>query len=328
MKRALRLLALAGVLLAAATAWSLLRPGPSHTVSVTVARGADQGSVLRRLSRQGLLPSVHTGRLYLAVAHRGRAVRWGRYRIPPRTTPIAVLDRLVAGRVETLPVTIPEGLTVDETAARMVAAGVGDPEGWAAAVTRTEWIEDLAPGADTLEGFLFPETYRFAAGTTAATACRHMVDRFRAVWREEAGTAGGGWGSPYEVVTLASLVQAESGVVGELGTIAGVYLNRLRRGMLLQCDPTVVYALKRLGRWDGRLLRKDLELDHPYNTYRRPGLPPGPINSPGRPSLAAAAHPESTPHLYFVAKPGGGHDFSRTLAEHNRAVRRWRRSRR
>ena len=161
-----------------------------------------------------------------------------------------------------------------------------------------------------------------------SAAARHLVDRFRTVWREEIDASPELWGSPFEVVTLASLVEAETGVSGERGRVAGVYLNRLRRGMLLQCDPTVIFSLKRRGEWTGRLLRIHWGVDDPYNTYRYPGLPPGPINSPGRAALTAAISPEEHGYLYFVAAPGGGHTFSRTLAEHNRAVAVWQRSRR
>jgi UPF0755 protein len=184
------------------------------------------------------------------------------------------------------------------------------------------------PEADSLEGFFFPDTYQFALGTGADAAARHLVDRFRAVWDEERARIDQAWGSPFEVLVLASLVEAETPVAAERERVAGVFVNRLRRGMLLQCDPTVVFALKRRGEWTGRLLRVHWGVDDPYNTYRYPGLPPGPINSPGRASLRAAMSPEIHGYLYFVAAPGGGHVFSRTLAEHNRAVARWQRSRR
>jgi UPF0755 protein len=154
------------------------------------------------------------------------------------------------------------------------------------------------------------------------------VERFEEVWSEEAQRTEALWGSTLEIVTLASLVEAETSLAEERPLIAGVFANRLRRGLLLQCDPTVVYALKRRNEWRGRLLRIDWEVDDPYNTYRHPGLPPGPINSPGRAALAAAINPQPTPHLYFVAKPGGGHAFSKTLGEHNRAVARLMSSRR
>jgi UPF0755 protein len=189
-------------------------------------------------------------------------------------------------------------------------------------------LEREFAGAPSLEGFLFPDTYRFAIGIDANTAARHLVSRFLDVWNQERLTAGKLWGTPLEVVTLASLVEAETSIEEERAVIAGVFRNRLRKDMLLQCDPTVVYALKRRGEWQGRLLRVHWTVDDPYNTYRSPGLPPGPINSPGRASLRAAASPAATPYLFFVAKPGGGHAFSTTLAEHNRAVARLRAARR
>jgi UPF0755 protein len=154
------------------------------------------------------------------------------------------------------------------------------------------------------------------------------VERFEAVWSEEIQKTEKPWGSTLEIVTLASLVEAETSLDEERPLIAGVFANRLRRGMLLQCDPTVVYALKRRKEWRGRLLRIHWEVDDPYNTYRYPGLPPGPINSPGRAALAAAINPQPSPYLYFVAKPGGGHTFSETLAEHHQAVARLMSSRR
>ncbi len=328
MSRALRLAVLAAVLLLAVVAWCLLRPGPARTVVVTVPRGEGAAAVVRRLAHAGLVPSAAVGRVWLAVAARGRQPQWGTYRFPPGTTPAAALERVLAGRVELIRVTVPEGLTAEETAARMVAAGIGTAEGWRAAVADPSPVRALAPEARSLEGFLFPDTYRLHPATSARAAVRAMVRRFLEVWSEE--TAGGGpaWGTPYQAVTLASMVQAESAVPEELPRIAGVFLNRLRRGMLLQCDPTVVYALKLRGAWRGRLLRADLALDDPYNTYRYPGLPPGPIDSPGRLALRAAIRPAATDDLYFVARPEGGHAFSRTLKEHLRAVARLRRARR
>ena len=309
-------------------AWALLRPGPPRAVEVTIPRGAAVTTALGALHEAGLLPSVTAGRAWLAVAGRGRALRWGRYRFPPGTRPVDALRRVLEGRIQTVRVTIPEGLTARETAERMAAAGIGTAEEWREAVADPEPVAGLAPEARTLEGFLFPDTYRFAPGTSARRAARHLVRRFLEVWREETRDAPPLWGTPYEVVTLASLVQAESGLPEELPVIAGVYRNRLRRGMLLQCDPTVIYALERRGLWRGRLLHRDLAIDDPYNTYRYPGLPPGPILSPGRLALRAAIEPAETRYLYFVARPEGGHAFSATLREHNRAVARLRRARR
>ena len=268
------------------------------------------------------------GRVYLRLAARGRSVRFGHYRIDAGRRPVEVLERLLDGRVETLSVTVVEGSDLTALAAQMAIAGVGSEAEWIAVASHVEWVEDLVPEATSLEGFFFPDTYRFAVGTTVETAARHIVERFRTVWAEERGRVDQTWGSPFEVVTLASLVEAETPVGVERGRVAGVFVNRLLRGMLLQCDPTVVFALKRRGEWSGRLLRVHWDVDDPYNTYRYPGLPPGPINSPGRASIRAALSPEEHGYLYFVASSGGGHVFSRTLAEHNRAVARWQQSRR
>jgi UPF0755 protein len=308
--------------------WALLRPATPVAVDLEIAEGATQTSVLRQLAAENLLPSMVGGRLYIHLFANHRSVHFGRYRVPAASRPIDVLERILDGRVETIELTIIEGLTESEVAERCVAAGVGSTAEWQATLARADWIQDLAPGATTIEGFLFPETYRFSIGSSAAIVAQHMVSRFRRVWQEELAAASPPWGSPYEVVTLASLVEAETSLASERPTIAGVFVNRLQRGMLLQCDPTVVYALKLSGQWQGRLLRLHWQLDHPYNTYRYPGLPPGPINSPGRQALRAALAPERHRYLYFVASPTGGHTFSETLKEHNRAVARLQRARR
>ncbi len=326
-------LLLALLLAAAGTAvWVhrvLLLPGPDHAVQIDVAPGASVTAVLLQLQHRGLLPSPLAGKLYVRLMAQGRSLRFGHYRIPPQTSPAEVLERLLDGRVETVEVTIIEGSDLDTVAERFMAAGIGDHAAWQEVFGHADWVHDLAPGTTSLEGFLFPETYRFSIGTPADSAARHMVERFRQVWHEETQLAGPPhWGSLIEVLTMASLVEAETSVPDERARIAGVYFNRLHIGMLLQCDPTVIYALKKRREWQGRLLRLHLQVDHPYNTYRYPGLPPGPVSSPGRAALAAALQPEENRYLYFVASPGGGHTFSYTLREHNRAVARLRRSQR
>jgi UPF0755 protein len=321
------------LLLVAATSatwlsWALLRPGPDREVELQVVAGTPTQQVLEMLNHHDLLPSPIAGRLYLATLGRGRSPRWGSYRVPAGSRPVDVLERLLEGQVEMVSVTLIEGSTADEVVERLVASGIGSPADWQPLLQRVDWISDLAPGAPSLEGFLFPDTYRFAVGTSPASAARHLVDRFRQVWTRESAAAGGAWTSPLQIVTLASLVEAETSLDEERARIAGVFHNRLQRGMLLQCDPTVVFALKRRGEWHGRLLRVHWQVDDPYNTYRYPGLPPGPINSPGQAALAAALEPEQHHYLYFVARPQGGHTFSRTLSEHNRATARLLRSRR
>jgi len=309
--------------------WSgLVRPRTPAETELEIAEGASVTAVAERLAEVGVAPSPRASRLYIAVRADGRAPRYGRYRFPAGTRPWQALEQVLDGRVAMFEVTLIEGLTADETGEVFVAAGVGDPSTWARLVGDPRPVADLAPRAASLEGFLFPDTYRFAVGIDARRVIATLVDEFEAVWRDLDRRPDSRWGSVDEVVTLASLVEAETSLEAERQRVAGVFLNRLDRGMLLQCDPTVVYALKRRDEWTGRLLRLHWQLDDPYNTYRYPGLPPGPINSPGRAALAAALDPESHDFLYFVARPEGGHTFSRTLAEHNRAVARLRRARR
>ncbi len=311
---------------------SLYRPGEMALTEVKIPPGLSGRDVLRLLHRDGLLPSPIAGRLYLRYAAEDRSIRYGRYRFPAGSRPVDILERILDGRVEMISVTVVEGSDLAAVATQMAAAGIGDEAEWLAMGERVDLIADLIPGATSLEGFLFPDTYQFAEGTGVEAAARHLVDRFRSVWRDEteAESSAGPelWGDPYDVVILASLVEAETSLSEERSRVAGVYLNRLRRGMLLQCDPTVIFSLRRRDEWTGRLLRIHWGVDDPYNTYRYPGLPPGPINSPGRAAIRAAIAVDDHSFLYFVASPEGGHTFSRTLAEHNRAVAVWLRSRR
>ena len=307
--------------------WNALwRPLDNRETTLEVPADATGRWVLANLHQLGLMPSEVAGRLYLRFFAEDRHLLYGMYRIPARSRPAEILERILSGEVETMTVTIVEGSSAEEASEICSAAGLGTVEEWRELVSRGDLIHDVAPGALTLEGFLFPDTYRFAVGLPASSAAQHMLDRFRAVWREEATESL--WRPPLELVTLASLVEAETSVPDERPRIAGVFANRLRKGMLLQCDPTVVYALKRRDEWRGRLLRRHWQTDDPYNTYRYPGLPPGPINNPGRHALAAAITPESHDYLYFVATPGGGHTFTRTLRDHERAVSVWLASRR
>lgn len=307
---------------------ALYRPSSAAAVEIEIRAGMSGREIVDRLHDRGLLPSPLAGRIYLRLAAGDRWLHWGRYRFERGSRPVDVLERVLDGRIEQITVTVVEGSTIADVAARMASAGIGVETDWLAVGNRVEWIADLAPAAGSLEGFLYPDTYRFAAGVAVEDAARHMVERFREIWSGIVPTDRQMWGTPYDVVTLASMVEAETGVEDERRRIAGVFVNRLDRGMLLQCDPTVVFALERRGEWTGRLLRVHWKVDDPYNTYRYPGLPPGPINSPGTAALTAAVDPEAHAYLYFVASPSGGHVFSKTLKEHNRAVADWQRSRR
>ncbi len=297
-------------------------------VELEIPEGSTARDILGQLHAANLMPSTFAGRAYLKVFAPRQSLHYGHYRFPANSRPVDALATILEGAVEMFAVTIVEGWDVEEISHHFADRHLGTVDQWRAFSQRTDWLSDTAPDAPSLEGFFFPDTYRFAVGTSPERIARHLVERFQEVWLEEAELAGELWGSALEIVTLASLVEAETSLEEERALIAGVFANRLRRGMLLQCDPTVVFALKRRNEWNGRLLRVHWEVDDPYNTYRYSGLPPGPINSPGRAALAAAITPQETSYLYFVAKPGGGHAFSRTLAEHNRAVARLMSSRR
>ena len=237
-----------------------------------------------------------------------------------------MLSRLERGDVLLHGVTIPEGLDLIEIAERLAQEGFGEKEALLATFRDPAPIRERDDKASDLEGYLFPETYRFPRGASADTITRTMVERF---WHEagedfpERATEAGL--SLREAVTLASLIERETSLPEERGRISRVFHNRLERRMRLQCDPTVIYALRREGREVGRLTYRDLEFDSPWNTYVSYGLPPGPIASPGKASLDAAVTPDEGRDLYFVAAPEGGHRFSATLDAHLQAVDVWRR---
>jgi UPF0755 protein len=297
-------------------------------VTLEIAAGSPARHIVEYLHENGLVPSPLAARLYIRARAEGRSMHFGRYRFGAGLRPVDVLEMVLDGNLEMFEVTVVEGDSASEIGDLFSGLGVGNHEGWQNLLSRVEWVAPVVSGAPSLEGFFFPDTYRFAVGIDAETAARHLTDRFLSVWDDERREVDALWGSVLEIVTLASLVEAETSIPEERPLVAGVFVNRLRRGMLLQCDPTVVYSLERRNEWRGRLLRIHLDVDDPYNTYRYPGLPPGPINCPGRAAIAAALSPAKTPFLYFVARPGGGHTFSRTLAEHNRAVAELRAARR
>ena len=309
--------------------WRLNQPyrgfaGGEKTVLVEPGMGAAEILVL--LEREGVLADARLARAYLVYALGDPPILAGEYLFAGPASAPAVLRKLVEGDVVSVRATLIEGLTLEESARALADRGLGGYDELVAVMRDPAPIADLDPEAPDLEGYLFPETYTFAKGTPPAEVVQTLVDTFRARWREEvAPRAGGGAGGVRELVTLASIVEKEAKIPGERPTIAGVYRNRLQRGIGLFADPTVIYALKRQGRWDGNLRRRDLQMDSPYNTYRYAGLPPGPICSPGLASLLAAARPSPVDYLYFVSRNDGTHVFAATAAEHNANVERWQR---
>jgi len=327
-----RLFALLGILLllggilvgsAAAWAWRLLETpfGDSAALEFEIRPGESARQILDRLERLGALRDATVTRLYLVHVLEDPPLQAGEYLLQRPATPPEVLAHLIDGNVVLHSVTIIEGLTLEETALHLANQGFGDEAAFLAAMRTPDLIADLDSEATSLEGYLFPDTYSFPRTVTEAGIVRSMVELFR---RHAAALAPGA-PATRELVTLASIVEKEALLDSERPIIAGVYRNRLDRGIGLYADPTIIYALKMLGTWDGDLRRRDLELDSPYNTYRYPGLPPGPICSPGLASLQAAAAPAQVPYLYFVSRNDGTHVFAETLREHNRNVDEWQR---
>jgi UPF0755 protein len=257
---------------------------------------------------------------YWMGRHR-RRLKAGEYLFDRPSRPLDVYRKLVSGDVYLYSVVIPEGSDRFDIA-RILAERVAiEPANFMRRTEQTSPIHDLDPEAPTLEGYLFPDTYRFPRGVTADTVIATMLARFRHMmqtrFRDEIGS---GTGNLRHVVTLASLVEKETPDPAERPVVAGVFTRRLQEGMLLQCDPTVIYAARLADRPVGTIRASDLNFDSAFNTYRRAGLPPGPIANPGEISLRAAFHPAAGDALYFVSNNHGGHVFSRTLAEHQHNV--------
>ena len=293
-------------------------------VFVDIRPGTSAPGIGRQLADAGVVRDETTFRLALWRSGRDRGLQAGEYRFTAPLSAMAVVDTLVDGRVHLLPITFPEGLTRRGMAARFGRSGFGSAEAFLAASARAELVADLDPGAADLEGYLFPETYALPRGATADDLVEAMVAQFRRTFDDElrAKAAARGLGVR-EVVTLASLIRRETGLDRERPIVSAVFNNRLDRRMLLQCDPTVIYALELAGLYDGNLTRENLRFDSPYNTYVYPGLPPGPIGAPNAADLRAAVAPADVSHLYFVSRNDGSHVFADTLREHNRNVREY-----
>ncbi|MCS7315323.1 MAG: endolytic transglycosylase MltG [Bryobacterales bacterium] len=288
---------------------------------VMVPRGTSSFAIGRMLAEAGVIR--YRWQFWLARLLRPTArLQAGEYRFDRPASTWEVFDRLVRGDVFYYELTVPEGSNMFEIAAALERLGVVGSDEFLKEARQPAMIRDLAPRAPTLEGYLFPDTYRITRNTTAREICRQMTARFRQVWRALNTPA-----DVHETVTLASLIEKETAIPEERPLVASVFLNRLRLGMPLACDPTVIYAALLEERYRGALYRSDLESEQPYNTYRRPGLPPGPIANPGVEAIRAAINPARTDYLYFVAIPDGSgrHQFSTDLASHQRAVARYRR---
>ncbi|MFP4125651.1 MAG: endolytic transglycosylase MltG [Alphaproteobacteria bacterium] len=318
--RAVLALALGGALVLAIVGAAVLQraaaPGPTTAeTTVVVEPGAGVGTIAATLTDAGVVDEPWLFRLYARLVGAERALTAGEYAFPAAVSTAEVVRMLRDHEVVEYRFTLVEGWTVAQT---FRALGAADD--------LTGELPKPPP-----EGRLLPDTYLFQRGETRAELVRRMLEAMEvelaAAWAERAPDLP--LDSADEALTLASIVEKETAVAAERELVAGVFVNRLARGMRLQTDPTVIYAVTAgVGPLDRPLLRRDLEVDDPYNTYVHPGLPPGPIANPGRASLRAAVNPAETDYLYFVADDSGGHAFARTLAEHNANVRAWRRHQR
>jgi UPF0755 protein len=295
----------------------------AREVLFEVPRGASLRAVARSLEAAGLVRDARA--VYWLARYRGVAgkLRAGEYRISAAMTPGDILEHLSEGRVATWAVVLPEGFTAHQIAERLEARDLSTAAAFSEAVHDTELTRELGIPAASLEGYLYPETYRLPRGLTARQIARVMVRQFREAWAEIEPLASERGIEMHDVVTLASIVEKETGAPEERPLIASVFANRLERGMRLESDPTVIYGIPD---FDGNLRRRDLEnAGNRYNTYRHRGLPPGPIASPGLASLRAVLEPAESDYLYFVSRNDGTHLFSRTYREHVNAVNRYQR---
>jgi len=330
-----RLFLLVGLLVVVTAVWLINRlqhPGPPRRsppeVVLYIPPGTSTDAIFRRLAFEGVVGNAKLAEIYYRLRLGATPLQAGEYRFHRPMDIDDVISRMRRGDVVQHAVVVPEGFTAEETFQLFVDQGIGTPEGFRAVLAETDLLPGLAQGAPDLEGFLFPETYRVTRSTTARQVVESMVAQFRQNFRPELRDRAHALGlTAREVVTLASIVQKETSLPRETTTVAGVYWNRMTRGMRLQADPTVAYALKRDGKWTGVLHRSDYAYESPYNTYLYEGLPPGPICNPGAAALEAAVEPARTEFLYFVADANGGHTFSRTFEQHLQAIATSRRAR-
>jgi UPF0755 protein len=290
---------------------------------VRIQSGMGLRSIARVLTEEGIIQDPYKFMLLAWWKGVGKKIQWGDFEIHTGEPPLTVLDYLTSGKTLLKRVTIPEGFTLKQIAERLARENLSVAEDFLTWGRDRAWLTELGLPGTSLEGFLFPDTYIFHRGMPVRAMQKRMVNRFREVYQR--CRSNGAADTPHglnlnQMVTLASIVEKETGLAGERPLIASVFYNRLRQGMALQSDPTVIYGIKE---FNGDLTKKDLQRPTPYNTYVNPGLPPGPIANPGEDALRAVLYPAKTDYLYFVSKNNGSHHFSRNIQEHNRAVVRY-----
>lgn len=324
MIRLLKILVIVAILAAGVLYYFLIRPyaGFHGETFVDIPKGASTPTIAQLLADSGVIE--YPWQFLLARALRLSAkLPAGEFRFATPASTLDVYARIARGDVFFYELKIPEGLNMFDIANVVESLGLTPSSDFLAAARDPSLIRDLAPSAPTLEGYLFPDTYRVTHHTSAHELCRILTQRFRAEWKRLDTAA-----DVHQTVTLASLVEKEAAVPEDRPLIASVFRNRLNIGMKLDCDPTTVYAALVESRYRGTIHQSDLASRNPYNTYQHAGLPPGPIANPGLASLRAALKPADTDYLYFVARPDGSgrHQFSKDIAAHREAATRYRRS--
>ena len=285
---------------------------------VVVREGLSLKEVAGELERRKIITSKILFELWAKIMGSAKKIKAGEYQLSPGLPPVRILDILTRGDVITHPVTVPEGFTRKQIAELLDRKGLANKKDFLSFTNEQSLLKRYGISGPDLEGYLFPDTYQFARGISALIAIDAMVRRFLQVVGPFKGRMDEMGMDLRELITLASIVEKETSLASERPMIASVFLNRLKRGMRLESDPTVIYGLKD---FNGNLTRKDLEKPTLFNTYIIRGLPPGPIANPGLEAIKAVLYPAKTDYLYFVSKNDGSHYFSKTLSEHNRAVR-------
>ena len=294
---------------------------PSQPQTIEIKQGSSFARIAVQLQTAGVVGDVRRFTLLARWRKATAQVHAGEYLFETSATPDQILARLVAGDIRKFQVTIPEGFNLQEISDRLGKTGVGSAQEFLSLCRDEVFIKELGIEATSLEGYLFPETYTYTSSTTSRQLLSAMVEQLDSqITKELLESAAALKLDRHQLITLASIVQKEAGNLMEMPLISSVFHNRLKRGMPLQADPTVIYGV---ADFDGNLTRKHLNTPTPYNTYRMRGLPPGPIASPGGFALHATANPAEGKDLYFVARGDGTHEFNATLKGHNRAVRRY-----
>jgi UPF0755 protein len=298
--------------------------GYAKNAVVLIESGMPVSSIGKRLQQQGIIANAEVFTRYYRLFFAHKKLKAGEYLFDGPLTMRQVIEKLEQGKAILYKITVKEGLWIGEMAQVFEEAGLFPAAEFRRAAANAALIRDFDPEAADLEGYLFPDTYMVRKDFTAREMASLMLEHFRQnfsnrfIWRaRDIGF------TPRQVVIMASMIEKETANRDERFLVSSVFHNRLRKSMLLDCDSTIVYALKKEGSYDGNLRWNDLKNDSPYNTRKHRGLPPGPISNPGYAALEAALYPESTEYLFFVAKDGSSHYFSKSLAEHNRAVRKY-----